>query len=130
MSSPSPRARPTNVRWLIVLLLTGLAFLSHFNRLSITVAGKKHFIGPDRLSEEEMGLVYSAFLLVYTIGMLPGGWLIDRVGPRWAMAAMGVGLGTCAALTGTLGWAGLAVPALFVPLLLIRGLAGATSVPL
>jgi MFS family permease len=108
----------------------GLAFLAHFNRVSVSVAGKAHFIGPGRLSEEQMGLVYSAFLLVYTLGMLPGGWLIDRVGPRWAMAGMGVGLGTCAALTGTLGWAGLAVPALFLPLLLIRGLAGATSVPL
>src|SRR5207248_7872523 len=95
MSAPSPLPRPTNVRWLIVILLMGLAFLAHFNRVSISVAGKTHFIGPDRLSEKEMGLVYSAFLLVYTIGMLPGGYFIDRVGPRRAMAVMGVGLGFC-----------------------------------
>jgi MFS family permease len=128
MSAPPSRA--TNVRWLIVILLMGLAFLAHFNRVSISVAGKQHFIGPDKLSEEQMGLVYSAFLLVYTLGMLPGGWLLDRVGPRSAVAAMGVGLGFCAALTGALGWSGLAIPALLIPLLLIRGIAGASSVPL
>src|SRR6478736_9759182 len=121
MSVPSPGPRPTNVRWLIVALLTSLAFLAHFNRVSISVVANAHFIGPGKLSEEEMGLVYSAFLLVYTLGMLPGGWLIDRVGPRWAMTGMGVGLGFWAALTGVLGWAGLAVSALFVPLLIIRG---------
>ncbi len=130
MPAPSPSPRPTNVRWMIVVLLMGFTFLSHFNRVSISVAGKEHFIGPEKLSEEQMGLVYSAFLLVYTIGMLPGGYLIDRVGPRRAMAAMGVGLGFCAALTGTLGWSGLAIPAMFIPLLLIRGVAGAWSVPL
>jgi MFS family permease len=128
MSAPLPR--PTSVRWLIVALLMGLAFLAHFNRVSISVAGKQHFIGPDKLSEEQMGLVYSAFLLVYTVLMLPGGWLIDRIGPRRAMAAMGVGLGFCAALTGVLGWSGLAVSAMLVPLVLVRGIAGASSAPL
>src|SRR5262245_47757418 len=130
MPAPPPGSKPTNVRWLIVVLLMGLVFLAHFNRVCISVAGKQHFIGPDKLSEVQMGRVYSAFLLVYTIGMLPGGYLIDRIGPRRAMTAMGVGLGFCAALTGTLGWSGLAVPALLLPLLVIRGVAGATSVPL
>jgi MFS transporter, ACS family, D-galactonate transporter len=115
---------------MIVVLLMGLAFLAHFNRVSISVAGNKEFIGPDKLSAEQMGVVYSAFLFVYTLGMLPGGWLLDRIGPHRAMAAMGIGLGFCAALTGTLGWSGLAIPALFVPLILIRGIAGASSVPL
>lgn len=130
MGVPPAATRATRVRWLVVVLLMALAFLAHFNRVSISVAGKEHFIGPGRLTEEQMGLVYSAFLLVYTVGMLPGGWFIDRAGPRRAMAVMGVGLGCCTALTGVLGWAGLAVPALFVPLLVIRGVAGASSVPL
>src|SRR5437763_4315734 len=107
---PTP-PRPTKVRWLIVTLLVGLVFLAHFNRVSISVAANAHFIGPDKLSEEQMGLVYSAFLLVYTLGMLPGGWLIDRVGPRRAMTWMGLGLGFWAALTGGLGWTGLNISA-------------------
>jgi MFS transporter, ACS family, D-galactonate transporter len=122
-------ARPTNVRWLIVAMLVGLVFLAHFNRIAISVAGSERFIGHG-LSEEQMGRVYSAFLLVYTIGMLPGGWLIDRLGPRWALAGMGVGLGVCAAMTGVLGVFGLAVAALYLPLLVIRGVAGASSITL
>lgn len=43
---------------------------------------------------------------------------------------MGLGLGFCVALTGTLGWSGLAIPAMFLPLLLIRGMSGIASVPL
>lgn len=111
-------------------MLMGFTFLAHFNRLSISVAANAHFIGEGKLSAEQMGLVYSAFLLVYTIGMLPGGWLIDRVGPRWAMTGLGLGFGLCAALTGVLGWLGLTITAMLVPLLVLRGLAGAASSPL
>ncbi|HEX4606681.1 MAG TPA: MFS transporter [Urbifossiella sp.] len=130
MSVPRPGANPATARWLIVALLTGLVFLAHFNRVSISVAANAHFIGPEKLSEQQMGLVYSAFLFVYTLGMLPGGYALDRVGPRRALTAMGVGLGFWAALTGVLGWSGLSIPAMLFPLLAVRGLAGATSVPL
>ncbi|MBC8114862.1 MAG: MFS transporter, partial [Candidatus Saccharimonas sp.] len=85
--------RPTNVRWLIVVMLMGFTFLGHFNRVSISVAGSERFTGPGGMSTEQMGLVYSAFLLVYTIGMLPGGWVIDYLGPRRALTGMGLGMG-------------------------------------
>jgi ACS family D-galactonate transporter-like MFS transporter len=123
-------SKSTHIRWLVVGLLMGIAFLAHFNRLGMAVAGKEHFIGPDRISAEQMGLVYSTFLFAYMLGMLPGGYLIDRIGPRRAMTGMGIGLGLCSALTGLLGWTGLAIPALFLPLMAIRGIAGASSVPL
>ena len=100
MPHASPNLKPTFLRWRIVAMLSGIVFLAHFNRVSISVAANAHFIGPDKLSEEQMGLVYSAFLLVYTIGMLPGGYLIDRLGPRWAMAGMGLGMGFITVLTG------------------------------
>jgi MFS family permease len=129
MSAP-PEPKPTNVRWLIVAMLVGLAFLAQFNRYNISVVGDERWIGPDKMSKEQVGMVYSALLLVYTICMLPGGYFIDRVGPKRAMTGMGLGLGFCVVLTGALGWLGLTVAALWVPLLLIRGLAGATSAPL
>lgn len=116
-------------RWLIVILLMGFTFLGHFNRVSISVAGSERFIGHG-MSEEEMGMVYSAFLLVYTLCMLPGGWVIDRVGPRLALTGMGLGMGLCVILTGALGWLGLSVAAMWLPLLAIRGCAGIVSVPL
>ncbi|MFO0802769.1 MAG: MFS transporter [Gemmataceae bacterium] len=116
--------------WGIVFLLAGLVFLAHFNRVSISVAANAHFIGEGRLSNAQMGMVYSAFLLSYTILMLPGGWFIDRIGPRRALGLMGIGLGAWTVITGLLGQAELAVAAMFVPLLVIRSLAGVTSVPL
>ena len=121
---------PTNIRWLIVLMLMGFTFMGHFNRVSISVAGSERFTGPEGMSPEQMGLVYSAFLLVYTIGMLPGGWVIDYLGPRRALTGMGLGMGFCVVLTGALGWFGLSVVSLWLPLIAIRGLAGALSVPL
>src|SRR5262245_23894362 len=130
MSAPSPQSRPTNVRWMIVAMLVGLAFLAQFNRYNISVVGDERWIGPDKLSKEQVGMVYSALLLVYTICMIPGGWLIDRIGPKRALTGMGLGLGFCVILTGVLGWLGWAIAALWVPLLLIRGLAGAASAPL
>ena len=45
----------TKVRWLIVAMLMGFAFLGHFNRVGITVAAKEKFIGPGLLSEVQMG---------------------------------------------------------------------------
>lgn len=122
--------RATHVCWLIVLMLMGFTFLGHFNRVSISVAGNERFIGPDRMTAEQMGLVYSTFLMVYTILMLPGGWVIDRLGPRLALTGMGLGMGFCVVLTGSIGWLGLPIVTLWLPLLAIRGIAGATSVPL
>lgn len=116
--------------WLIVAMLTGFAFLGHFNRVSISVAAKARFIGPEMLTAEQMGTVYSTFLFVYTVCMLPGGWVIDRIGPGRALAGMGLGMGFCVVLTGSLGWSGLSVASLFLPLLLVRGIAGALSTPL
>jgi MFS family permease len=111
-------------------MLVGIAFLAQFNRYNIAVVGDERWIGSDKLSKEQVGMVYSALLVVYTICMLPGGWLIDRVGPKWALTGMGLGLGVCVILTGALGWIGLTIAALWAPLLLIRGLAGAASAPL
>jgi MFS family permease len=130
MSDSANIQQPTNIRWLIVTLLMGFTFLGHFNRVGITVAAKAHFIGPGLLSEVQMGQVYSAFLWVYTLCMLPGGWVIDWIGPRRALTAMGLGMGFCVVLTGALGHLGLPIVSLFIPLLLVRSIAGCLSAPL
>ena len=130
MSSPSVSPQATKIRWFIVAMLMGFTILGHFNRMSISIAGTERLTKDDGMTPEQMGWVYSAFLLVYTIGMLPGGWVIDRLGPRRALTGMGLGMGFCVALTGALGWTGLSIAAMWVPLLLIRGVAGGLSVPL
>ncbi|MBI3862406.1 MAG: MFS transporter [Planctomycetia bacterium] len=122
--------RPTNVRWLIVLLLMGFAFQGHFNRVGISVAGDEKFIKSGEISATQMGAVYTSFLIVYTAMMVPGGWLIDRIGPRRALTCTGLGLGFCVVLTGALGWFSWPIAALLGPLIAIRGTAGALSAPL
>ena len=123
-------SQPTVIRWYIVFMLMGFAFLGHFNRNGITVAAKAKFIGPGLLTEIQMGQVYSSFLWVYTLCMLPGGWIIDWMGPRRALTAMGLGMGFCVILTGALGHLGSPIAALLLPLILVRGTAGFFSTPL
>jgi MFS transporter, ACS family, D-galactonate transporter len=117
-------------RWLIVLLLMGYAGLAHYNRVGITVAGSEVFIRQYGISETKMGWVYTAFLIVYTLGMLPGGWLIDRIGSSRALAILGVSMGSFVMLTGTLGWVMTGPEQLWLGLLVIRSLAGLCSAPL
>jgi MFS family permease len=121
---------PNRSRWSIVLLLMALAGLAHFNRIAISVAGAEVFIGKGGISETRMGWVYTAFLIVYTLGMIPGGWLIDRIGPVRALTGLGLVMGTFAGLTGVLGLVALAPLQLWIGLLVIRSIAGLGNTPL
>jgi MFS transporter, ACS family, D-galactonate transporter len=108
----------------------GYAGLAHFNRVGISVAGSEVFIREYGISETSMGMVYTAFLIVYTLGMLPGGWLIDRIGSAKALALLGVSMGSFVMLTGALGWVMSGPQQLWLGLLVIRSLAGLCSAPL
>lgn len=141
-------------RWLVIFLLMGFAALGHFNRIGIGVAGAEVFIRPTGaetppattlttetsraasqgfyqvFSETKMGFIYTAFLVVYTCAMLPGGWLIDRIGSARALTLLGLAMGTFVVLTGVFGWVMSTPNQLWTGLLVIRGLAGMCSAPL
>ena len=117
-------------RWRSIALLMGYAGLGHFNRVGITVAGDELFIPKLGITETEMGWVYTNFLIVYTIGMMPGGWLIDRLGSARVLTGFGLGMGAFVVLTGALGWLAMLPATLFIGLLVIRGLAGVCNAPL
>lgn len=139
MSSPEilPPAGPRGaavrlnaVQWRVVLLLMAFAFLCHFNRVGMSVAGTERLMDEFDIDEERMGAVYSTYLLVYTFLMIPGGWLIERVGPRWALGLMGIGSAVLVTSTGLPGW-GLIPAAFALPaFLLVRGVLGAVTVPM
>jgi ACS family D-galactonate transporter-like MFS transporter len=126
----APSARPTRVRWRIVGMLALFAFLCHFNRLSMAVAGTEHIIGKRGISETQMGWVYSAYLIVYTILMIPGGWMIDRRGPRAMLLMMSFASATFVALTGVVGMVAKSAAVLWCGLLVVRGLLGSVTVPM
>ena len=118
------------VQWRVVLLLMAFAFLCHFNRVGMSVAGTERLMAEYNISEEQMGAVYSTYLLVYTVLMIPGGWLIEKIGPRRALATMGIGSAILVALTGLPGWGLISATAAFPAFLLIRGALGAATPPM
>jgi MFS family permease len=114
----------------LVPLLMLLALVGHFNRVAISVAGTEVFQPRYHLSEQQLGAVYTSYLVVYSLLMLPGGWLVDRWGARRALLAMAL---LSAALVALTGLAGAACPdgsSLLLVLLVVRSALGAASVPL
>lgn len=130
MHSPSFLSLSPLIRWRIVLMMMVFAGLGHLNRVGISVAGDEVFIPVVKIPETSMGWVYTTFLIVYTIGMLPGGWLIDRIGAAKSLTLMGLSMGTFVALTGTLGWITNSPMSLWLGLLVVRGVAGLCNSPL
>jgi MFS transporter, ACS family, D-galactonate transporter len=117
-------------KWRVIFLLMGYAAIGHFNRVGITVAGDEMFIPKLGISETRMGWVYTALIIVYTIGMLPAGWLIDRIGAARALTLFGLMMGMFVIMTGALGWVTDTPESLWIGLLVIRGLAGVCNAPL
>jgi len=127
---PPPSVALARRRWLILAFLMALCFISHFNRASITSAGDERIMQQFGISPERMGVIYSAFLVVYTLFMIPGGWLIDRRGPRFALAGMGLGSAVFCAFTGAIGFGIIAAHQVWFALLMVRSLMGLLSAPL
>jgi ACS family D-galactonate transporter-like MFS transporter len=117
-------------RWNVVLLLMALCFISHLSRLSMSAAGDARIMDDFGLKPEEMGKIYSAFLLVYSICMIPGGWFIDRFGPRVALRVMGFGSAFFAAMTGMVGLVFSVASQVWFSLMIVRSLMGLVSTPL
>lgn len=117
-------------RWIILAFLMALCFISHFNRASITTASDERIMGQFNISTKEMGVVYSGFLLVYTLFMIPGGWLIDRRGPRLALMCMGLGSAVFCAFTGLIGFAFATAGQIWWSLLVVRSVMGSMTAPL
>src|SRR6266704_4764112 len=117
-------------RWPILLLLMALCFISHFNRISMSIAGDERIMPQYGISPEAMGRIYSIFLFVYTIFMTLGGAFIDRVGVRTALATMAIGSGIFAALTGVVGSLVSGAASLLFALLLVRSVMGLVTTPL
>jgi MFS family permease len=124
--------RPADSRWpqrRLVLLLMAVCFLGHFNRISMATAADLRIMPEYGISTSAMGTIYSAFLLAYTVFMIPGGWLIDRRGPRLALGVVCLGSAVFVALTASVVLAASATVVLAM-LLVIRSLMGMLSTPL
>src|SRR5258708_18440256 len=112
MSIPSPRlidgdvgpasslrTRAGRTRWYIVAMLVGFSMVSYIERMNISVAAK--FMMPELgLSQIQMGQVFSAFLLGYSLLQVPMGMIGDRFGPYRVLSAIALCWGALTLLTG------------------------------
>ncbi len=82
-ASTRPAVGPAASRtryWVIVFAVT-LAIIQYVDRVCISQA--KSFISADlKLTDAQMGWVFSAFTLAYALFEIPAGYLGDRIGPR------------------------------------------------
>ncbi len=92
--------KSTRVRWLLVFWLFVLSAVSFLDRVNISIAGPS--IANDfQLTDVQLGRVFSALLIGYTLFQTPGGWLADRLGPRRVLTAGVLWWGIFTALTAT-----------------------------
>lgn len=128
MTPPASSTALAQRRIAIVAALVGLSALAHFNRTCMAVAGNV-LIEARQLSEQQMGLVYSTLLIVYTLCMTPGGWLTDVIGGRRTIAVVGLSSALLCGATGAAGWWSGSATALLASLLVVRGVFGACNAP-
>ena len=117
------------VRFGILAMLFAITVVNYADRSVLAVAGPalSRDLG---ISPVQMGFVFSAFGWSYVLGQIPGGWLLDRYGPRVVYCGSILVWSVFTVLQGGV-WvlgASAAVTALFTLRLLV-GLAEAPSFP-
>src|SRR5579872_3705271 len=121
---------PLRMQSKVIALMFVLSAMNYFVGTLMSIAGPgimKDF----RISETEMGSVYSAFLLSYTIMMAPSGVLVDRFGGRMVLTVAGLGAALFTGLTSICGPAGLGSYLGVVPaFILVRLAFGVCTSPL
>jgi ACS family glucarate transporter-like MFS transporter len=130
LTAPSPglvSAKGSGGR--LVFLLTLAASVGYLCRVDITVVAPR-LMAELKLSQLEMGRVFSAFLLGYTLFQVPSGWLAGRAPTRRLFYALALGWAAITCAHGLVGKAyfGLALGAL-PGLLALRFVLGILAAP-
>ena len=93
--------RTSRVRWFLVFWLFVLSAVAYLDRVNLSIAGAK-LTEEFAISNQQLGFVFSAFLLGYALFQTPAGWLADRFGPRRVLTAGVVWWGVFSALTASI----------------------------
>src|SRR5258708_31083060 len=75
------REQPTNVRWLILAVLTLIMVVTAFGRLNLGISAK-YLQDEFQFTTQTMGWILGAFAFGYALFQIPWGWAGDRFGPR------------------------------------------------
>ncbi len=100
MLKPSHSAsRPSRVRYGVVALALSVMAVAYLDRVCIAVAAPR-LRNDIRLTDTQLGYVFSAFTLAYALFEIPGGWLADRFGARLMLARIVIWWSAMTMLTG------------------------------
>ena len=112
----------------LIALLAIVTSVGYVCRVAVTVVAPDmmHEFG---LSQAQMGSVFSAFLVGYTLFQMPSGGLADRVSARRIFLVLCTGWALLTVLTAGVGMRGLGLLMALPLLWLIRGLFGVLAAP-
>jgi len=99
ISSQPLSPRPTHKRYIAMIFIGSLAFLTYFDRVCIAWAGE--YMQRDlHMSDKQMGYILGVFWFAYALFEIPGGWLADRYGARRALTRIVLAWSVFTALSG------------------------------
>lgn len=128
MTKPGITSNVSSMNVRVVLLLMAAASAGYVGRVAVTVAapGMMKEFG---LSQVQMGTVFSAFLVGYTLFQVPSGVLADRVDARRIFLVICLGWALLNTLTAFVAWGGYGVAMVIPQLWLIRAVFGILAAP-
>ena len=100
-SLASGLATPTRTRYGVLGFACSLSLITYLDRICIMRAGPdiQRDLG---FSDQQLGFVFSAFILGYTLFEVPGGWMGDKWGPRRVLTRIVLTWSIFTALTGSI----------------------------
>jgi len=112
----------------MVLLLATAASAGYVCRVAITVVapGIMQEFG---LTQTQMGTIFTAFLIGYTLFQIPSGGLADRVSPRRIFLVLCFGFALLTVVTAAVGWFIFGIGLIIPQLWLIRAIFGVIAAP-
>jgi ACS family glucarate transporter-like MFS transporter len=108
------------MRWFLIFWVFLMGAISYLDRVNISIAGK--WVQQDfKLTDNELGYVFSAFVWGYALFQALGGRLADRYGPR---LVIGVGVLWWSLFTAATAWVPIGWAASLLMLVLVRFVLG------
>jgi len=125
---PATATASTSMNKRLVLLLMAAASVGYVCRVAVTVVAP-NMMRDFGLTQTQMGTVFSAFLVGYTLFQVPSGGLADRVSARRIFLFLCTGWALLTVLTALVGWRGFGLAVVIPQLWAIRAIFGVIAAP-
>ncbi|WP_413724075.1 MFS transporter [Sodalis sp. RH16] len=99
ISPSTPPQKPTHFRWVIFTTMFFLLAVNLMDRITLSI-GMPYIKEEFSLSPTMQGLILSSFFWTYALLQVPGGWMLDRFGPRKVITGALIGWGFFQAIIG------------------------------